>query len=69
MSKLFRVEAYIIDMNDQIDDPEYLIENLIGERGHLVEVTDIGESDYFEWNDSLKINHTNDARNDYDEYF
>lgn len=72
MAKLYKVEMYITDFNDEIMDVddlkgllyEFEFHNWVG-----VKVVDIKESKEFEWSDDLKINKVDATVKDFEEYF
>lgn len=72
MTKIYKAEFYITDFNDEyqgIDDVKGKVEESPTFRWALVHVSDIKESEEFEWDDDLKINNIAATTEDYEEYF
>ncbi|MCF7618538.1 hypothetical protein L3137_14880 [Bacillus sonorensis] len=72
MAKVYKAEFYITDMTDEfysIDDVKEKIEDTPTFRWARIHVTDVKESEEFEWDDDLKINNIAATTEDYEEYF
>ncbi|MFC8150390.1 hypothetical protein ACFUP3_11855 [Bacillus paralicheniformis] len=72
MAKVYKAEFYITDMSDEfysVDDLKEKIEESPTFRWALVHVSDVKESEEFEWDDNLKINNITATTEDHEEYF
>ncbi|MCY9236243.1 hypothetical protein CHCC20491_0177 [Bacillus paralicheniformis] len=72
MAKVYKAEFYITDISDEfysVDDLKEKIEESPTFRWSLVHVSDVKESEEFEWGNDLKINNIAAATEDYEEYF
>lgn len=67
MSRIYKVEAYILDINDDYTNCGEIVAIL----GQIDSHTIIIESDFkdFEWDDDLPINNINADIAEYEEYF
>ncbi|MDI3411830.1 hypothetical protein QKW52_22660 [Bacillus sonorensis] len=71
MAKVYKAEFYITDVNCKLQDIEDIkqgIEEAPAFRWTIVHVADVKESNEFEWDDDLKINHIEATTDDYEEY-
>lgn len=69
MTKLFRVVAYVLDLNHSSSKEDVVIE-LEGNRyPEFLSVKDVQEADIGKWNDDHKLNNVNATVADYDKYF
>lgn len=72
MAKIYKLEAYIIDANDEYEDEEQLESHLdyLLDRGDIsLQEININSSEEFEWEDDLRINKTAATKDDYEKYF
>lgn len=72
MAKVYKAKFYITDISDEfysVDDLKEKIEESPTFRWSLVHVSDVKESEEFEWGNDLKINNIAAATEDYEEYF
>lgn len=72
MAKVYKVEMYVIDSNNEFDDEKELADS-IKEANTLswvsVKVSDVIKSNEFEWNDDLPINKVNPYVEELEKYF
>lgn len=68
MSRIHKLELYIVDTNDLYGETENLITLFDNYTDCMFKVVH-SESKEFEWDDDLKINYTNAKVEDYEEYF
>ena len=72
MAKVYKAEFYITDMSNEfysVDDLKEKIEESPTFRWSLVHVSDVKESEEFEWDDDLKINNIAATTEDHEKYF
>lgn len=72
MAKVYKVQIYISDYNDEIQDVDNLKTRLedLGDRMWVgIKIADYKESKEFEWHDDLLINKTYAQVDDYEKYF
>jgi hypothetical protein len=78
MAKVYKAEIYISDYNGEIyisdngeinDDIKNFLESLLENRWVGIKVSDIKESEEFEWHDDLVINKTKATTEDFEKYF
>ena len=72
MAKLYKVEMYIIDFNDEImdvDDLKGMLEEFGFHNWIGIKIANIKESKEFEWSDDLKINKVDATVEDFEKYF
>lgn len=57
MTKLYRVEAYVLDLNDDCPTKESVIENIECNRHpEFISIEDVQETDVGEWDDDHELN-------------
>lgn len=67
MTKLYRVVAYVLNLNNSVPTKEDVIQQLERSRyGTFINVSEVLETDCGEWNDDHELNHANA---NYDKYF
>ena len=71
MARVYKVEMYVIDSNDEIQNENHLVE-MIDQSNTLkwvsTKVSDVQKSMEFEWDDDLAINKTHPYVDDLEEY-
>lgn len=69
MSKIHKIEMYIVDANDLLDrnytDIPDILERHVNMEGIIIK----GQTVEFEWDDNLAINYQNCPLEKYEEYF
>ena len=69
MAKLYKVELYLIDANEQYGSLDDILVNTLDNTDIMYEVNSRKESKSFEWKDDLPINYMNCISDDYEKYF
>lgn len=72
MAKMFKAEVYFTDSTDGIPITKSELEQEIhstGRWGIISHISNIEESDEFEWNDDLAINSIHTTTKDHEKYF
>lgn len=72
MAKVYKMEVYILDYSDEVQSKEQLTgdmkELLQNELWVQADLTNVKESDEFEWHDDLQINKTDSTIEDLEVY-
>jgi len=69
MAKLYKVEMYILDANEEYKDFQDIRTNIENNTYDVdINTFNVKEAN-FEWDDNLKINHLDATVEDYREYF
>lgn len=72
MAKVYKMEIYVVDYNDEFDNAEQLTDDmeelLQNELWVQADLTNVKESDEFEWHDDLQINKTDSTIEDLEVY-
>ena len=73
MAKLYKVELYLCDVNDEFYDKddvlEYLNSLLEMDDYFLIRIINAKESKEFEWYDDIDINYSDCTKEEFDKYF
>lgn len=71
MAKLYKIQAYIVDYNDEFCNPSYLKNCLICyTQKHLdLNHIKIDEADIGEWDDDHPLNHIDCPKEEFEKYF
>lgn len=69
MSKLHKLEMYIVDANGMFNSIDDILNYLDFKISDLSFVLSKSKTSEFEWNDDLKINKVDCTIQDYEEYF
>lgn len=73
MAKLYKVELYLCDVNDEFYDKddvlEYLNSLLEMDDYFLTRIINAKESKEFEWYDDIDINYSDCTKEEFDKYF
>lgn len=69
MSKIYKIEAYIVDPNEYYADGEELFETMIDKTDCFCPTTIVYKEATFEWDDDLRINHGECTVSDCEEMF
>ena len=73
MAKLYKVELYLCDVNDEFYDKddvlEYLNSLLEMDDYFLTRIINAKESKEFEWYDNIDINYSDCTKEEFDKYF
>jgi len=69
MAKIYKIEAYIVDANEDFNDGEDLLEVMIDRTGCYYPIPANYEEVKFEWDDDLVVNSCNCTETDCAAYF
>lgn len=69
MSKIYKIEVYIVDPNEYYADGEELFETIIDKTDCFCPTSIIYKEAEFEWDDDLRINHGECTVSDCEEMF
>jgi hypothetical protein len=71
MAKIYKVEFYFTDMNDEFENGEHFkgeLKKLCYGLDGMTDLINIKESEEFEWDDELLINKSDATKEDYEVY-
>jgi cupin superfamily acireductone dioxygenase involved in methionine salvage len=72
MARVYKVEMYVIDYNDEIQDEQHLVEQIDHSntlKWVSTKVSDVEKSKEFEWDDNLAINKMYPEVDELEKYF